>query len=467
MAYTAKTNWALDNIVLPADMNRIETGIKEAHDGVAAGGKFATPMKLSITGGATGEVTFDGTQNVALNIGVSATGHTHSNVTTSANGMMLSADKSKLDGIASGATKTIIHNTLTGTSTTEALSAAQGKALKDLVDGKAPTVHAHSVAVKSTNNVGGSHGFMSAQDKEKLDGIQAGAGATVVVENILTSDSIANALSAAQGKALKTLVDGKASTTHSHNNATTSAAGYMSSTDKTKLNEIASGATNTVIVDNLTSSSTAQALSANQGKVLNNNFDYAVTLIENKASKDVATTTTNGLMASADKSKLNGIESGANYVPLSGAWGSSSTTTALSLSGAKDLYGSFESYTGHSFDVISGGWWINSTTYNESLTVVSTASRGRSVMYKSVQCPSSRSIGAGAYSTYDFSLGLSSSLYTIADIHVVTSESTYVITSVGSLSISSQVWNVGITMYNPYNSAVTARPIVGVTYVYN
>ena len=54
----------------------------------------------------------------------------------------------------------------------------------------------------------------------------------------------------------------------------------------------------------------------------------------------------------------------------------------------------------------------------------------------------------------------------IADIHVVTSESTYVITSVGSLSISSQVWNVRITMYNTYNSTATARPIVGVTYVY-
>ena len=436
MAYTAKTNWALDNIVLPADMNRIETGIKEAHDGVAAGGKFATPMKLSITGGATGEVTFDGTQNVTLNIGVSAAGHTHSNVTTSANGMMLSVDKSKLDGIASGATRTIIHNTLTGTSTTEALSAAQGKALKDLVDGKAatshthtiadvtnlqtelngkaasshtqaistitglqaaldgkaPTVHAHSVAVKSTNNVGGSHGFMSAQDKEKLDGIQAGAGATVVVENILTSDSIANALSAAQGKALKTLVDGKAnsshthttsqitdltttlnsysltshnhntlyapishahtianitnlqssldskaSTTHSHNNATTSAAGYMSSTDKTKLDGIATGATNTVVVNGLTSDSTTAALSAVQGKVLNTNLEAVSTLAEGRASKDVATTTTNGLMSSADKSKLDGVQVGATKTPIVNALTSTVTTSALSAAQGKIL----------------------------------------------------------------------------------------------------------------------------------
>lgn len=452
MAYTAKTNWALDNIVLPADMNRIETGIKEAHDGVAAGGKFATPMKLSLAGGATGEVTFDGTQNVTLNVGVSATGHTHSNVTTSANGMMLSADKSKLDGIASGATKTIIHNTLTGTSTTEALSAAQGKALKDLVDGKAatshthaisditnlqtelngkaasshtqaistitglqtaldgkaPTVHAHSVAVKSTNNVGGSHGFMSAQDKEKLDGIQAGAGATVIVENNLTSDSIANALSAAQGKALKTLVDGKAnsshthttsqitdltttlnsysltshnhntlyapishahtianitdlqssldskaSTTHSHNNVTTSVAGYMSSTDKTKLDGIATGATNTIVVNGLTSDSTTAALSAVQGKVLNTNLEAVSTLAEGRASKDIATTTTDGLMSSADKTKLNGVQAGATNTPVVDALTSTASTSALSAAQGKALKDLVDgkASTGHSHNL--------------------------------------------------------------------------------------------------------------------
>lgn len=46
------------------------------------------------------------------------------------------AYKTKLDGIASGANKTVINNTLTSTSTTESLSAAQGKALKTLIDSK-------------------------------------------------------------------------------------------------------------------------------------------------------------------------------------------------------------------------------------------------------------------------------------------------------------------------------------------
>lgn len=42
--------------------------------------------------------------------------------------------KTKLDGIDSGANKTVINNTLTSTSTSEALSANQGKSLKDLID---------------------------------------------------------------------------------------------------------------------------------------------------------------------------------------------------------------------------------------------------------------------------------------------------------------------------------------------
>lgn len=44
------------------------------------------------------------------------------------------AYKSKLDGIAAKANKTTVENSLTSTSTTNALAAAQGKALKDLID---------------------------------------------------------------------------------------------------------------------------------------------------------------------------------------------------------------------------------------------------------------------------------------------------------------------------------------------
>lgn len=44
------------------------------------------------------------------------------------------AYRNKLGSIAQGANKTVIDNSLTSTSTTNALAAAQGKALKDLID---------------------------------------------------------------------------------------------------------------------------------------------------------------------------------------------------------------------------------------------------------------------------------------------------------------------------------------------
>jgi hypothetical protein len=56
-------------------------------------------------------------------------------------GMGLSAnsytdqEKTKLDGIAEGANKTVVNNTLTSTSADEALAAAQGKALSERIDG--------------------------------------------------------------------------------------------------------------------------------------------------------------------------------------------------------------------------------------------------------------------------------------------------------------------------------------------
>jgi len=56
------------------------------------------------------------------------------------------AEKNKLAGIEEGANKTIINNTLTSTSTTQALSASQGKALKDDLDAhKADTKNPHNV----------------------------------------------------------------------------------------------------------------------------------------------------------------------------------------------------------------------------------------------------------------------------------------------------------------------------------
>ena len=51
--------------------------------------------------------------------------------TTTAAGLMSATDKTKLDGIATGATANVVSNSLSDTSTTNALSAAKGKELSD------------------------------------------------------------------------------------------------------------------------------------------------------------------------------------------------------------------------------------------------------------------------------------------------------------------------------------------------
>lgn len=66
--------------------------------------------------------------------------------------------------------------------------------------------HSHSDYATKTEATTTTSGLLSASDKTKLDGIATGADKTTIINN-LTSDSVTAALSAAQGKALKTAID--------------------------------------------------------------------------------------------------------------------------------------------------------------------------------------------------------------------------------------------------------------------
>ena len=113
--------------------------------------------------------------------------------TQSTPGYMSAADKAKLDGIEAGANKTVVDATLDAAST----NPVQNKAVKTALDGKAGT----AVATTSAN------GLMSAADKAKLDGVEAGANKTTV-------DAALDAASEnpVQNKAVKAALDGKLST---------------------------------------------------------------------------------------------------------------------------------------------------------------------------------------------------------------------------------------------------------------
>lgn len=143
----------------------------------------------------------------------------------------------------------------------EDLGDAAGKNVGSGANDVAAGNHGHGAATS------GAPGFMAAADKQKLDGIEAGADVTdaqnvgsaihgasaktgpVDADTVAIIDSAAsNALKkvtwANVKAALKTYFDTLyATATHVHAVATTSVAGFMSSIDKSKLDGIAAGAT--------------------------------------------------------------------------------------------------------------------------------------------------------------------------------------------------------------------------------
>ena len=130
-----------------------------------------------------GNVTYDGTSNVSA-----------TTATQSASGLMSAADKKKLDGIATGATKITVDTALSSTST----NPVQNKVINSALSGKAGT----SVATTNTN------GLMSAADKTKLNGIATGANKTIVDTTL--SDSSTNPV---QNKVIKAALSSKADNT--------------------------------------------------------------------------------------------------------------------------------------------------------------------------------------------------------------------------------------------------------------
>ena len=211
--------------------------------------------------------------------------------TTSANGLMSSADKVKLDGVEDGATKTTVDDAMSDTST----NPVQNKVVMKYIDsrGSLPPVSvkndtmliqvvdgAYALRTKesifpvddaldteSKNAVENGiiarrfeqlsgvtlpatskrDGLMTAANYSKLSGIEAGATKTIVDATL--DETSTNPV---QNKAVKTALDGKAGTAE----ATTGAAGLMSSADKVKLDGVEDGATKTIVDDAMSDTST-------------------------------------------------------------------------------------------------------------------------------------------------------------------------------------------------------------------
>jgi len=158
---------ALIDAASPTLAGVMSSADKTKLDGVAAGAT-ATPLS-STTPAALG------TAAVGTGTTAARADHVHplpANATTSVAGLMSSADKTKLDGIAASATNTPLSSTAPAALGTAAVGVGTTAA-------RADHVHAHGNQAGGTLHAdvvaGGASGFMSGADKTKLDGIASGA----------------------------------------------------------------------------------------------------------------------------------------------------------------------------------------------------------------------------------------------------------------------------------------------------
>lgn len=288
--------------------------LTEAAGSAVSAGKLATARALALTGDATGSLTFDGSADASMavtlaNSGVTA--GTFTKVTVDAKGRVTAAttqtaadipalDWSKITsgkptnltgyGISSATLKAIeglamaadkaIYFTAAGTAAAMTVTGA-ARALLDDADSAAmrATLGAASTSAATTT----ANGLMSAADKAKLDSVQASANAYVhpasgVVAGSYRSVTVDGDGHVTGGSNPTTLNDygitDAAPSSHvgaggtAHESASPTMAGFMSASDKAKLDGIASGANSYVHPTSDGSNHVPATGTASNGKVL-------------------------------------------------------------------------------------------------------------------------------------------------------------------------------------------------------
>ena len=240
-----------------------------------------TATTADINGGTIDGTVIGGASTAAGSFtSVSASGNI--TVTGTVDGRDVAADGSKLDGIEAGAD-------VTDTANVTSAGALMDSELTNLAAVKAINQSLTTTSSPSFSNItvsGTVDGRDVSVDGSKLDGIAAGAQVNVATNLTYSTASTTGTVNSSTG------------TNATIPAATTSLAGLLTGSDKTKLNGIASGA-QVNVATNLTYSTGATTGTVNSSTGTN-------------ATIPAATTSLAGLLTGADKTKLNGIETGAD-----------------------------------------------------------------------------------------------------------------------------------------------------------
>lgn len=224
-------------------------------------------------------------------------------------------EKNKLAGIANGATRVMVDSALSTTSTNPVQNKVVNSAISNLntlVGDKSvlTQISDHNASTSTHSDIRNLitglttrlNTLLDSDDttldqlseivayiksnRSLIEGITTNKVNVADIINNLTTNVSNKPLSAAQGVALKslidnlqTVVDGKAASVHRHDVATTSAAGYMSADDKKKLDGIATGANKTTVDSELSTTSTNPV----QNKVVNNAISVLKSLVGDKS----------------------------------------------------------------------------------------------------------------------------------------------------------------------------------------
>ena len=204
--------------------------------------------------------------------------------TPTSNGLISATDKAKLDGVEDGATKTIVDDAMSDTSTTP----VQNKVVKKYID-------IHGVPPVNTQNdtmlIQVVNGAYALRTKESIFPVDDALDTES--KNAVENGVIARRFEQLSGAMLP---------------ATSKRDGLMTAANYIKLSGIETGANKTVVDATLDAASTNPV----QNKAVK-------AALDEKAGTAVATTAANGLMSATDKTKLDGVEKGANKTTVDAA----------------------------------------------------------------------------------------------------------------------------------------------------